>query len=161
VNRSLMLKPILALLAIALFAGAELPTAAEEDLLPVDSQWKGTLTQRAKTPDNIFFPPEFDATLTIVKREGNDFEAELREHTEGLDITFLVRGKLLRGADKSYSIDFKSYDVKALPNAAIYYLNVPYTARISEGGLKGTWSYEQKDSGVALAGEFKLKRADD
>ncbi len=160
-NGNHLLKCTLALAAVALLLGAEQPRLAEEDLLPVDSQWKGTLTQRAKTAANLFFPPELNAMLTITKRDGSDFEAELREHSEGLDITFLVRGKLMRGADKSYSIEFKSYDVKGMPNASIYYINVPYTAQISDGALKGNWTYEEKDNGLALEGDFKLKRADE
>jgi hypothetical protein len=161
VNGKHLLKCTLALAVIGLLLGAEQPRLAEEDMLPADSQWKGTLTQRAKTADNLFFPPELEATLTITKRDSDDFEAELHEHSEGLDITFLVRGKLLRGADKSYSIEFKSYDVKGMPNASIYYVNVPYTAQISDGGLKGNWNYEEKDNGLSLEGDFKLKRADE
>ncbi len=163
-NGNHLLKRTLALTAaVVLFAvcRAEQPNIAEEDFLPVESHWSGMLTQRAKSADGVYFPPELQAELTITKRDGSDFEAELREHAEGLDITFLVRGKLLRGADKSYSIEFKSYAVKGVPNASIYYVNVPYTAQVADGALKGSWNYEDKDDELSLEGEFKLKRADD
>ncbi|MFL5342174.1 MAG: hypothetical protein ACJ8F7_18665 [Gemmataceae bacterium] len=160
-NGTRLFRRVLAVAAVALLFGAEPPGLAEDDLLPAESHWKGTLTQRSKSSEGAYFPPELQAELTITRRDGTDFEGELREQSEGLDVTFLVRGKLLRGADKSYAVEFKSYAVKGVPTAAVYYVNVPYTARVSDGGLTGSWAYEDKEAEVALDGEFKLKRADE
>jgi hypothetical protein len=164
VNAIHLLRRALAVAVVALLAAAvyaEQPDRADEDMLPEGSQWKGTLTQRAKTPDNAFYPPELKAVLTVTNRDGDAFEAELQESNESLDITFLVRGKIVRGIDKTYTITFMNYDVKGVPRAGVYFLNVPYTAKLTDAGLKGTWTYEEKDTGLALEGDFTLKRADE
>jgi hypothetical protein len=133
----------------------------DEDPLPLESQWKGKLTQRGATPDGGLFPLELNAVLTITQRRDNEFEAELREYSGNLDITFLVRGRIAQGAGKNLVLTFQSHDVKGVPNAAIYYLNVPYTANLGGEQIKGAWTYEEKEKekDTALSGEFHLKRS--
>src|SRR5438094_726729 len=93
----------LAITTVALLTGgrAAEPVRAVEDLLPVDSQWKGKLTQAGKTAEGQFFPPELNTVLTVTYRSGNDFEAELHESADSLDITYLVRGTVAHGPDQS------------------------------------------------------------
>ena len=149
-------------LACAAAVRAEPPkNDAQEDALPLESQWKGKLTQIAKSPGDVFFPPELNAILTITERSGDEFAAELRESAENLDITFLVRGRIVRAPDKSLSIEFKSFDVKGVPNAGVYYINVPYRAKLTGDDLKGTWAYEDKDDQLELTGEITLKRGEE
>ena len=153
----------LAVAAAVVSAGgrAAEPLRADEDPLPVDSQWKGKLTQGGKTPDGQFFPPELNTVLTVTHRGGNDFDAELHEWADNLDITYLVRGTVAQGADKSLVIRFRSHGVKGVPNAGAYFLNVPYTATFTGDTLKGTWSHEDKSDEIALEGTFQLKRIDE
>lgn len=150
--------PLVAITLLTVLRAAEPPRDAAEDMLPVDSQWKGKLTQTGKTPEGGISPNELNAVLTITHRSGEDFEAELRESIENLDVTFLVRGRIVQGSDKSLSLQFQSHDVKGVPNAGFYYINVPYTAKLAGDGMKGTWAYEEKENGTALEGEFTLKR---
>jgi hypothetical protein len=137
------------------------PLRVEADPLPLDSQWKGKLTQGGKTPPGQFFPPELIAELTVTHRYGNEFEAELHETAENLDIVYLVYGSIVQGTDKSVTLRFRSHGVKGVPTAGSYYLNVPYTARFTGDSLKGTWTYDDKEADLALEGTFQLKRVDD
>ena len=148
-------------LVLNAFWPAAEPLRADEDPLPVDSQWKGKLTQGGKAASSLSFPPELNTILTVTHRNGNDFEAELHESAENLDITYLVRGTVTHGSDKSLVIRFRSHGVKGVPNAGTYFLNVPYAAKFTGDTLKGTWSYDDKDDEVALDGTFQLKRNDE
>src|SRR5712692_9956607 len=155
-------KPIKLFVALAALASLALlatgrstePIRATEDPLPLDSQWKGKLTQGGKTPAGQFFPPELDAVLSVTHRSGDDFEAELHESSNNLDITYLVRGSVVHGSDQSLTIRFRSHSVKGIPTAGAYYVNVPYSAKLTADSLKGTWSYEDKDEDIALEGTF-------
>jgi len=147
----------LAFFALILAAlGAE-PALKDEDPLPVDSTWKGKFTQMGKHPEATFVP-EVQATLTVTKRDGDDIEIELRETADGLDITFLCRGRISRNADSSLSLEFKSYGVKANPLAAVYLTDVPYSAKIAGDTIKGTWKYVEKDQGIDVGGDYALTR---
>lgn len=149
------------LLLLAIRAGsAETPATAEEDPLPVESQWKGKLAQLGSHP-NIEFPPEVDATLTISKRDGDNVEAELCETLPGMELTFLCKGRLSRRADKSLWLEVRSYGVKGLANAGMFIVDVPYTARLTGDSLKGAWKYVNKAEGIDLGGDFQLARATD
>jgi hypothetical protein len=143
-------------LAAVLGAG-ENPVLTEQDPLPVETQWKGKFTQIGTHPE-VTFPPELDATLTITRRDGNAVEAELRETTAGLDITFLCSGQLIRNADHSVSLDLRSHGVKGVPNAGFYLINVPYSARINGDAIKGTWQYIDRTEGIDLGGDYMLTR---
>jgi hypothetical protein len=136
---------------------AETPATLDEDPLPVESQWKGKLAQLGTYPSTQF-PPEVDAVLTITKRDGNNVEAELRETVPSMDITFLCRGRLTRRADKSLSLELRSYGVKGLPNSGRYLIDVPYTARISGDSIKGSWKYVDKNEGIDMGGDFNLAK---
>src|SRR5262245_16353795 len=118
IARRLMYFSVLALSAVVLLASVRAAETlrADEDPLPVDSQWKGKLTQGGKMPDGVSFPPELDTILTVTHRNGSDFEAELHESSDNLDITYLVRGTVAQGADKSLVIRFRSLGVKGVPN---------------------------------------------
>ncbi len=145
------------LLLVSRVGGAETPPIAEEDLLPAGSQWEGKLAQVGAHP-SIQFPSEVNAVLTITRRDGDAFEAELRETMPGMDITFLCRGRLIRRADMSLLLDMRSTSVKGIPNAGLYIVDVPYTARINGDSIKGTWKYVEKNKGIDLGGDFQLRR---
>src|SRR5262245_24457798 len=139
------------LLALALFAavaslGAE-PALKDEDPPPADTTWKGKFTQLGTHP-GVTYPPEVQATLTVTKRDGDAVELELREAADGLDITFVCRGRVTRHADASLSLEFTSYGVKGNPNASFYLIDVPYTAKIAGDTIKGTWKYVDKAEGI-------------
>jgi hypothetical protein len=151
------LAAVICFVAASSVLAAEVPTVTEEEPLPVDSQWKGKFTQHGTHPD-VTFPPELEATLTITKRDGDDVELELRETQPGMDITFLCRGRLVRNADRSLTLEFRSHRVKGVPTASFYLLNVPYSARISGNAVKGAWQYVEKDEAIDLSGEFSLTR---
>ena len=104
------------------------------------------------------FPPEVQATLTVTRRDGENIELELREITDGMDITFLCRGRVTRNADTSFSLEFKSHGVKGNPNASWYITDVPYSAKITGDTIKGTWKYVEKDEGINLSGDYALTR---
>ena len=145
----------LALVVVA--CGAENPALKDEDPLPVDSSWKGKFTQMGTHPD-VSFPPELEATLTVVGRDGDNVEIELRESMPGLDVTFLCQGRIRRNADQSLALEFKSHGVKGVPNVGFYLINVPYTARIAGDTIKGSWKYVDKDEGIDLGGDYALTR---
>lgn len=138
--------------------GAETPTTAEEDPLPVDSQWKGKLAQLGSHPTTSF-PPEVDAQLTVLRRDGDDVEIELRETTPAMEITFLCKGRIVRRADMSLTLEMRSYRVKGCPNARSFILDVPYTARIAGDSLKGSWKYVNRSESIDLGGDFQLTRS--
>ena len=146
--------------ALVLLAGGAEPSVAEDDALAVDSQWRGKLSQGGTHPDTTF-PPEVDAVLTVTRRDGNEVEVELRETLPGLDLTFVCRGRVIRQADKSISLEFRSYGLKGVANASIYIIDVPYTARLNGDTLKGAWKFVNKDEGIDLGGDFKLEMMKD
>lgn len=149
--------PLGILVLIGAACAAADPTLRDEDPLPVDSSWKGKFTQGGTHPD-ASFPPEVEATLTVTARDGDHVELELRETAAGMDITFLCRGRVARGADRSLSLEFKSYDVKGVPNAGVYLVNVPYTAKIAGDTIKGTWKYADKSEDIDVGGDYALTR---
>jgi hypothetical protein len=148
------------ILLLVIGARAETPATFDEDPLPVESQWRGKLAQLGTHPTTQF-PPEVDAVMTIARRDGNEVEAELRETVPGMDITFLCRGRLIRRADKSLSLEFRSCGVKGLPNSGRYLLDVPYAARLNGDSIKGSWKYMDKTEGIDMGGDFSLGRVKD
>lgn len=151
---------LLALLMAIVIGGAEPPTMAEEDPLPVESQWKGKLAQLGNHPTTSF-PPEVDALLTVTGRDGDNIELELRESTAAMEITFQCRGRIVHRADMSLTLEVRSYRVKGCPNARSFIIDVPYTARLAGDSLKGSWKYVNKVEGIDLGGDFQLARAKD
>src|SRR5262245_33631468 len=147
-------------LLLVIGARAETPTRFDEDPLPVDSQWKGKLAQFGAHPSTQF-PPEFDAVVTITRRDGDAVEVELRETVPSMDITFLCRGRLIRRADKSLLLEMRSYGVKGIPNSGRYLIDVPYTARLNGDSIKGSWKYVDKNEGIDMGGDFNLERLKD
>lgn len=149
----------LALVATVIVAasGAEVPTLKDEDPLPVDASWKGKFTQMGTHPD-LTFPPELEATLTVVGRDGDAVEIELRETMPGLDVTFLCKGRVSKNADGSLALEFKSHGVKGQPNAGFYIIDVPYSAKIVGDTIKGTWKYVINEEGIDLGGDYALTR---
>lgn len=131
-----------------------------EDSLTEHSKWVGKLTQGGSHPTTNF-AAVLDAHLTVVRREGNNVELELRETSNGLDVTFLCRGTVVRLADGQRLLDFRSYGVKQIPNASIYITDVPYSARLVGNALKGMWKYTNHEAGINLRGDFNLTLIED
>jgi hypothetical protein len=129
----------------------------ETDPLLVGTRWAGTLTQKGTFAGGVAGPPEFRTVLTVTKRSGAEFEADLRERTDGLDITYVVKGEVVRAADgKGWAVTFRSVDAKDI-SGTLPILGVPYTGAVTGKTLKGTWKYRTPDTATAIEGEFALE----
>lgn len=146
------------LMVVAVAGGGEdRPALKDADPLPVGSTWTGKLTQQGTHPQ-ASFPPEVDAALTVTRRQGDNVELELRETMPGLDITFVCNGQMVRRADGSLSLEFKSHGVKGMPMAGFFLIGVPYRAKIVGNSIQGTWNYVEEQQSVNMNGEFTLLR---
>ena len=134
---------------------ADVPLNAEEDPFQVNSHWKGTITQRGTHPDWGFIPAELSSAFVITRRDGNDFEAELHENTDSLDITFVCKGKVQTLSDCAFMLTFDSVEIKAAQVGTVGLTGVQYTAKVSGKSLKGDWKYPQNNRGITLEGDFE------
>ncbi|MBX9585499.1 MAG: hypothetical protein K2X87_34770 [Gemmataceae bacterium] len=144
--------------ALLLAAGwlAAVP-ARETDPLLVGTKWTGTLTQKGTFAGGAAGPPEFRTVLTVTRRSGTEFGADLREQTDGLDITYVVKGEVGRAAGgKGYAVTFRSVDAKDI-SGTLAILGVPYAGTVAGKSLKGTWKYRPPDTATAIEGEFMLE----
>ena len=111
--------------ALGAAGAAPVPAGAKDaDPLPVGGAWAGKLTQRGGGPTG------FECEFKITKRDGEKFEAELREKSDAIELTYLVRGTLVpvdpKNKAKGYTIEFKSHESKDVKNTSEI-LGVPYT----------------------------------
>ena len=147
--------------AVALaFTAAVAPAAPVRDTDPlmVGTRWTGTLTQAGLFPGGMAGPPAFRTDLTVTKRSGGDFEADLRERTDALDITYVVRGEVVRPAGgKGYAVTFRSVDAKDVRKTSPL-LGIPYTGTAAGRSFKGAWRY-QPPGGQPVEGTFTLELA--
>ena len=136
-----------------------LAQSAKEDPLKVGSVWSGKLTQKGQI-DNKEVTLNLDATLTIIQRKGEKFDAELYEKGasgSGLELTYLVTGELTPSADgKGYEIQFRSFGYKN-PKSATF-LKIPYVGSLKANTLKGTWKHPKNAQGITIEGDFNLER---
>ncbi|MBX9622410.1 MAG: hypothetical protein K2X82_01205 [Gemmataceae bacterium] len=147
--------------AVVLVAAGGLAAAPvrEADPLLVGTRWTGTLTQKGTFGGGGPGPPKFDTVFTVTRRDGAEFEADLRERTADLDITYIVRGEVVRAADgKGYTLSFRSVDAKDMVNT-VPILGVPYTGTVAGRTLKGKWVHRRPAEGTEVEGEFALERA--
>lgn len=127
--------------------------------------WKGKLTQKGEFKGTGGGPPEFDCELTITKRDGEKFEADLSEKTDELKVTYLVRGTITlvdkSNKDKGYKIEFESIGSKDVENTEAI-TKIPYTGTVKDKKIKGTWKYPANEDGTTLEGafEFELTKKD-
>lgn len=130
----------------------------ETDPLLVGTRWAGTLTQAGMFPGGGAGPPAFRTELRVTRRDGAEFEADLREVTDTLTITYLVKGEVVRAAGgKGYAVAFRSVDAKDVRNTSPI-LGIPYAGTAAGRSLKGTWRY-QPPGATAIEGEFTLELA--
>jgi len=139
--------------AAALYA--DLPAITDEDPFPVESSWKGKMTQRGTHPDWGEIPSELDSVFTVTKRDGEDFEAELNESTQTLNITFVCKGKVLRKPGGGFELKFESMEIKKAAPGTVGVVGVLYSAKIQGTSVKGTWKYPENNEGITLAGDFE------
>jgi hypothetical protein len=132
------------------------PIKETGDLLAAGSKWNGTLTQKGQIRGNET-PLKLDAVLTVTKRDGSKFEAELFEQNEqGIRLTYLVRGEVTRPKDgKGFALSFQSYDVKNADSQT--FINIPYTGKLTGGTIKGTWKHPANDENTTIEGDFTLE----
>lgn len=150
---------------VAVLLGAVGLTAAapvqDADPLAAGTKWKGKLTQTGAIRGKDT-PLEFAATLTVTKRDGGKFEAELFEQLgDGrvIKLTYLVRGEVTAAKDgKGFAVEFQSYGYKDDPQGETF-LKVPYTGTATDKGLKGGWKHPPNDDGTTIRGEFDLELA--
>ena len=145
-----------------LFAAVALAAPAKEgDPLPVGSKWKGTLTQKGEI-GGVETPLELETTLTVTKRDGDKFEAELFETTRNLRLTYVVRGTVRpidrNNPEKGWRVEFESVDSKGVENTEAI-TKIPYTATLKGKVLKGTWKYPANAEGTTLEGTFEFEKS--
>ncbi|MBX9585500.1 MAG: hypothetical protein K2X87_34775 [Gemmataceae bacterium] len=146
--------------AVVFTAGVSAVAAAapakDPDPLPVESKWKGKLTQKGKIKGDEV-PLDLDAVLTVTKRDGDKFEAELFEEGEpGIRLTYLVKGEVTKAKDgKGHAVEFKSYDFKDARSET--FLNIPYKGTIDGKKLAGTWKHPPTDDDTTIEGDFTLE----
>jgi hypothetical protein len=149
---------MVALLAISFWPAvrADVPTGGEEDPFQVDAVWKGKLTQRGMNPNWGEIPANLNAELRITQRQGDVFEADLRETTESLDITFLCVGKIQSLPGGTYMLTFETVEIKAVQPGTVGLTGVHYTAKVVGTSFKGDWKYPENNKGITLEGNFEL-----
>lgn len=133
------------------------PARGPEDSLLVDTKWAGKLTQKGKIEgsETAF---TLEAELTITKRDGAKFEAELREwNDDGIRLTYLVKGEITKSKDgKSFTVNFKSYDFKDADSQT--FLDIPYTGKLDGKKLTGIWKHPKNDNDTTIEGDFTLEK---
>lgn len=149
-----------AVVGVFFFAGmaglAAAPAKDDGDPLRTGSKWKGKLTQKGNIDGNEV-PLDLEAELAVTKRDGEKFEAELKEWNDsGIKLTYLVKGEITKAKDgKGYAVRFKSYDFKDAESQT--FLNIPYTGTLTGRTLKGTWKHPKNDEGTTIEGGFMLE----
>ena len=132
----------------------------KDDPLPLNSQWKGKLTQRGKIMGNKDIPPEFDVTFVVTGRKNKEFDCELRERVGADLVTYVCKGKIT-GAEKDkdgIKVEFESVSSMALNQEFIAVTRVLYTGAIAGKTLKGTWKISLKKEDTELDGDFSFER---
>lgn len=139
--------------------------AKDGDPVTAGTVWKGKLTQKGEYKGMDGVPPEFDCEFTVTKRDGEKFEAELFEKTDGLKLTYIVRGTVKPvnkdKPEQGYKVEFESFGSKDVENTEAL-IKIPYTATLTGKKLKGTWKFPANDDGTTLEGafEFELTKKD-
>lgn len=148
--------------AVLVAAGVGAAAAApvrDADPLPVESKWKGKLTQKGRIKGSEV-PLDLTAELTVTKRDGDKFEGELFEEGgegSGIKLTYLVKGEVKKAKDgKGFTVEFKSFDFKDAESET--FLNIPYTGTLAGKELKGTWKHPPTDDDTTIEGDFTLER---
>ena len=130
----------------------------EDDPLKFGTKWSGKLTQKGQIM-KVDVPLEFTATLTVTKRDGVKFDAELDEKgsvDSGIEVTYLVSGEVTKAEDgKGYTVKFESHTVKKYIFKT--FLKIPYTGTLEGKSLKGTWEHPKNEEGTTIKGEFTLE----
>lgn len=138
-------------------AGLSAAPARDGDPVLIGSKWKGTVTQKGTFAGGGEGPPAFEAVLTVTKREGDTFEAELWERSGEIRLTYLVKGEIGRTAHgKGYTVAFKSVSAKDVSNTSPI-LGTPYTATLAGRTLKGTWAVPRDYDTGGVGGEVTLE----
>jgi hypothetical protein len=150
-----VLVAVLVIAAQSFALAAPVPAGAKEgNPLPVNSVWKGHLSQRGGGPTG------FDCEFTITKRDGDKFEATLYEKSDALELTYLVRGTIAlvdpKDKEKGFKIEFKSYEAKDVKNTAEI-LGVPYTGKFDGKKIKGSWKLPEDSPFGELEGDFEFE----
>ena len=147
---------LVAMPILCLFGAAPVPEQKGEDLLALDSKWTGTLNQKGKI-DGAEIALKLEIELKVTKRDGNKFEAELKEWNDGgIKLTYLVKGEIVKAKEgKGHAVSFKSYDFKDAESQT--FINIPYTGKLEGKKLAGTWKHPQNDDGITIEGDFTLE----
>ena len=97
--RTRAIRSILATGFVLVSAAVLAAPARESDPLRAETKWKGKLTQKGQIT-GMDMPLDLDAELTITKRDGDTFEAELFEKNDnGIELTYLVKGQIRKAKD--------------------------------------------------------------
>lgn len=128
----------------------------ESDPVLIGTKWAGKLTQRGEFAGGGSGPPEFECVLAVTKRDNAAFEAELREQSSGLKVTYIVKGEITPTASgKSHTVTFRSVDAKDVVGTSAI-LDIPYTGTVSGRAMKGTWRFRTAN-GTDIEGDFAFE----
>jgi hypothetical protein len=144
------------LVALLLFSPSSFADDATKDTLVKGSVWKGELTQRGKLPGDPTIPPKFDCEMVVTKRDGENFECELRETTVEGKLTYLCKGTVTRSAGKPFEVKFTSVATKDVSDNFQTFTEVAYKATLKGKTLEGTWKYPKNDKEIELEGKFEF-----
>jgi hypothetical protein len=152
-------RAVVGVLFFAAMAGlAAAPAKDNGDPLRKDSRWKGRLTQKGKI-EGTEVPLDLHAELTVTRRDGEKFEAKLKEWNDdsSIKLTYLVKGEITKAKDgKGYKLTFTSHDVEDAVSQT--FLKIPYTGAIPGTTLEGTWKHPDNTNGTTINGDFNLKQ---
>jgi hypothetical protein len=147
--------PLVALVGVCFAPRGVAAPARDGDPLLVGTAWKGKLTQKGGGPT------DFDCEFTVTKRDAETFEAELREKSDTIEVTYVVKGTVRpvdpRNRAKGYKVRFESLDAKDLRNTSAI-LKVPYAGTLVGKTLKGTWKLPPDSEFGMLEGDFTFER---
>ncbi len=141
-------------MVLVLLKQAVAAPARDRDPFLINSTWRGKLTQNGGGPN------EFQCELKITRRDGENFEAELHEKTDGLELTYLVRGTIRRvdakNRKKGFRVEFESFEARDVQNTAPI-LRVPYTGTLIGNAMKGSWKLPADSPFGPLEGGFQFE----
>jgi hypothetical protein len=146
--------------SLLVFVAAAMAASAKDDADPLakGTKWTGKLTQKGKI-EGTESPLSLEVTLTVTRRDGTEFKADLYEkgaESTGVELTYLVTGTVVPANDgKEFTVKFQSFDVK--DEKSRVFLNIPYSGTITGKTLKGTWKHPPNVVGTTIEGDFTLE----
>ncbi|QDU20020.1 hypothetical protein [Urbifossiella limnaea] len=151
-----MLRALCVLAATALSAGVGATPLPDVDPILAGTKWVGTLSQRGSFRGGAPAPPAFQAVLTVTRRHGDRFEAELDEVAGPIRVTYVVKGVVTPApVGQGHAVRFRSVGT-TLAQSTVPVLDVPYDGVLRGRSLRGTWK-APGNGGTNVEGDFALE----